>query len=152
LSDYISFDWFILLLRIAFIALLYLFLYQIVRVSMRELVALSRSPAKARGQTKRRSASLVLVEPAESALPVGMTFGLNGQTVVGRHPDCDLIIQEPYMSSEHAELTPFDGRWQIKDLGSTNGTYLNGRSVVQAEDIEPGDVIQFGRVKLEFLP
>jgi pSer/pThr/pTyr-binding forkhead associated (FHA) protein len=152
LSDYISFDWFILLLRIAFIALLYVFLYQIVRVSMRELVALSRSPAKARGQSKRRPASLVLVEPAESALPIGTTFGLNGQTVVGRHPDCDVIIQEPYMSSEHAELTPFNGRWQIKDLGSTNGTYLNGRSVHQTEDIEPGDVIQFGRVKLEFLP
>ncbi len=152
MSDYISFDWFILLLRIGFIALLYLFLYQIIRVSMRELVALSRSPTNARGQTKRRSASLVLIEPAESALPIGTTFGLNGQTIVGRHPDCDLIIQEPYMSSEHAELTPFNGIWQIKDLGSTNGTYLNGRSVLQVEDIKPGDVIQFGRVKLEFLP
>jgi pSer/pThr/pTyr-binding forkhead associated (FHA) protein len=151
-GDYISFDWFILLLRIAFIALLYLFLFQIVRVSSRELVALSRSPARARGQAKRRSASLVLVEPAESALPVGTTFGLNGQTVVGRHPDCDLIIHEPYMSSEHAELTPHNGRWQLRDLGSTNGTYLNGHTVVTPEDIQPGDVIQFGRVKLEFLP
>jgi pSer/pThr/pTyr-binding forkhead associated (FHA) protein len=152
LSDYISFDWFILILRIVFIALLYLFLYQIVRVSMRELVALSRSPSRTRAPTKRKSASLVLVEPAESALPVGTTFGLTGQTVVGRHPDCDLIIQEPYMSSEHAELTPMNGKWQIKDLGSTNGTYLNGHSVLHAEDIQPGDVIQFGRVKLEFLP
>ncbi|MFL5760475.1 MAG: FHA domain-containing protein [Thermomicrobiales bacterium] len=152
MSDYISFDWFILLLRLAFIALLYLFLYQIVRVSMRELVALSRSPAKSRGSTKRRTASLVVIEPAESALPLGTTFSLNGQTVVGRHPDCDLIIQEPYMSSEHAELMPFDGRWQVKDLGSTNGTYLNGHSVLHPEDIQPGDVIQFGRVKLEFLP
>jgi pSer/pThr/pTyr-binding forkhead associated (FHA) protein len=151
-GDYISFDWFILLLRVAFIALLYLFLFQIVRVSTRELVALSRSPARGRGTAKRRSASLVLVEPAESALPIGTTFGLNGQTVVGRHPDCDLIIQEPYMSSEHAQLTPANGRWQLQDLGSTNGTFLNGRQVVQAESVEPGDLIQFGRVKLEFVP
>jgi pSer/pThr/pTyr-binding forkhead associated (FHA) protein len=151
MGDYISFDWFILLLRVVFIALLYLFLFQIVRVSSRELVALSRSPARGRGQSKRRSASLVLVEPAESALPVGTTFGLNGQTVVGRHPDCDLIIEEPYVSSEHAQLTPTSGRWQVKDLGSTNGTYVNGRTVIQPEEIEPGDLIQFGRVKLEFV-
>jgi pSer/pThr/pTyr-binding forkhead associated (FHA) protein len=56
------------------------------------------------------------------------------------------------MSSEHAELTPHNGRWQLRDLGSTNGTYLNGHTVVSPEDIQPGDVIQFGRVKLEFLP
>ena len=152
MADYISFDWFILLLRIAFIALLYLFLFQIVRVSTRELVALSRSPARSRGTSKRRAASLVLVEPAESTLPIGTTFGLNGQTVVGRHPDCDLIIQEPYMSSEHAQLTPTNGRWHVRDLGSTNGTFLNGRAVLQSEEIEPGDLIQFGRVKLEFVP
>jgi pSer/pThr/pTyr-binding forkhead associated (FHA) protein len=151
-GDYISFDWFILLLRIAFIALLYLFLFQIVRVSTRELVALSRSPARSRGTSKRRSASLVLVEPAESALPVGTTFGLNGQTVVGRHPDCDLIIQEPYMSSEHAKLTPANGRWEVQDLGSTNGTFLNGHVVMQSEEVVPGDLLQFGRVKLEFVP
>jgi pSer/pThr/pTyr-binding forkhead associated (FHA) protein len=84
-------------------------------------------------------------------LAPGEEFPLAGPTVVGRQPDCDLMIDEPYVSGEHAELSNSGGRWFVRDLASTNGTFLNGHRVEGYADIHPGDVVQFGRVQLEFV-
>ena len=145
-----DFDWFILLLRLLFIFLLYFFLYQVVRVTTRELIALASQSAEAPGP--RPTGRLVVVDGAESALPPGAAFGLQPVTRVGRHPDCTIALDEPFVSAEHAELSYDHGRWWLRDLGSTNGTFVNGAAVTVPTGVRPGDVVQFGRIKLQFVP
>lgn len=151
MENVLSFDWFILFLRIAFIVLLYLFLWQIVRVTSRELIAAARREEERQAPGQRARGRLTLIDPAESGLFAGAFYNLARRTIVGRHDDCDIVIEEPYVSGEHAELTANAGQWFLRDLGSTNGTYLNGKLVEGYADIHPGDVVQFGRITFEFV-
>lgn len=148
----LDFDWFLLLLRVLFIFLLYFFLYQVVRVTSRELVALASASAPEARSTLPVSARLVVVEGGESSLLPGTTFALQPTTIVGRHPDCALELDEPFVSAEHAELVHDNGRWWVRDLGSTNGTFVNGNQVRVSTGIKPGDIVQFGRIKLQLVP
>jgi len=151
--DNLSFDWFILLLRVLFVFLLYFFLYQVVRVTTRELTALAASAAPpAPVPSGHPSGRLVIVDGGESALGPGTTFLLRPISLVGRHRDCTVEIDEPFVSSEHAELAIENGRWWVRDLGSTNGTFVNGQDVRVPTGVKPGDIVQFGRVKLQFVP
>jgi hypothetical protein len=143
----LDFDWFVLLLRLLFIFLLYFFLYQLLRVTLRELVALAAHPAAA----ARPVARLVVVDPAEADLPPGAAFVLQPRTTVGRHPDNTIVIDEPFLSVEHAELAYDRGRWWLRDLGSTNGTFVNDRPVTVVTGIRTDDIVQFGRITLRLV-
>lgn len=149
----LPFDWFILLLRVLFIFLLYFFLYQVVRVTSRELIALGTAVAAPDPKTPPRAVGrLVVVDAAESDLTPGTGFVLEPVTTVGRHPSSTIRINEPFVSAEHAELAFANGRWWVRDLGSTNGTFLNDNPVTVSAGVRPGDIVQFGRVRLELAP
>jgi hypothetical protein len=147
-TDFFDFDWFILGLRLAFVLLLYLFLYQVVRVSSRELVELARRPVPS--GPSLTPPRLTVVEPAESGLPAGTVIALQPLTTVGRNADCVLVLEEPFVSGNHAALTLEHDRWWLRDQGSTNGTFVNGARITGATSIQSGDIVQFGRVKLRF--
>ncbi|HEY8448297.1 MAG TPA: FHA domain-containing protein [Thermomicrobiales bacterium] len=148
----IPFDWQLLFLRLLVIALLYLFLYQIARVTLRELSVLSRLEANDRGSAAASPrAYLVVVDPANSSLPAGTTFPLPPVAVLGRHPACDVALDDTSVSAQHAELTATDDGWWLRDLGSTNGTFVNGQEVVVPTDVREGDIVQCGRVKLQIV-
>ncbi len=74
--------------------------------------------------------------------------------VVGRLPDCDLVIDDPSVSKKHAALE-WDGtlkKCQLADLGSTNGTLLNGKAPDAPEiNLKDGDVISFGNAQFVYL-
>lgn len=74
----------------------------------------------------------------------GKVVGINAKLVIGRGADCDLVLDEPEMSRRHAEIHVGVGEIALKDLGSSNGTYVNG---VQVHDalLFPGDQIAFDR-------
>jgi hypothetical protein len=149
LDSSISFDWFILLLRIAFIALIYYFLYQVARVSVRELVALGTSAAPAdRNTLPSPSSGLEVVDPAESSLAPGELVPLDHYTTIGRRDDNSLVLDDAYVSGTHAEIMFDQGAWWVVDLGSTNGTFVNGRPVRARIRLANGDVVQFGRMTL----
>ena len=146
--DAVSFDWFILLLRIVFIALIYLFLYQIARVMIRELVVLgSVSAPSAEMQTPGYAASLEILDPADAPLVIGESVPLDHYTTIGRRPSNSLQIEDSFVSGAHAELVFDEGTWWLIDLGSTNGTFINGRPVRQRTRVSTDDIVQFGRTK-----
>ncbi len=68
---------------------------------------------------------------------------------VGRDPRCAVALDDPTVSARHARLEYRDGVWRVTDLGSTNGTFVNGRRV-QQQTLRRGDVIQFGRASGRF--
>jgi hypothetical protein len=77
-------------------------------------------------------------EPVELVLPAGRTH-----VNVGRHPNCDVVLGDPTVSRHHASLRREQGRWVLHDLGSSNGTWLNGRRASRVE-VVPGDELRFG--------
>lgn len=146
----ISTDWVLLFLRLLFVVILYFFLFQIVRLTTRELSLLAQE--EQRSPTARRaSGRLVVVDPAESSLSVGAGFSLMPVTVVGRHPSCTIVLDDTFVSAEHAELEATPAGWLLHDLGSTNGTFVNGQVVAGSTGVGDDDIVQFGRVKLKLV-
>lgn len=72
----------------------------------------------------------------------------HGITTVGRHDGCQLRIKASQVSRRHCELFEKKGLLLIKDLGSSNGTYVNGKRIQGRRVLEPGDEIMIGQVKL----
>ncbi len=140
----LSIEFIILALRIAVIFLLYLFLYQVVRVIVREL----RTAGSEQTATSQYG-SLVVVNPGQSGLAPGKRFPLGPVNTIGRTMANDIALNDSFLSSEHAMLQ-WDGQsWTIEDLESTNGTRLNGREVLQPTPLDYGDTIQVGHVDLK---
>ena len=148
MAEILEFEWFILGLRLVFVFLLYLFLYQIVRVTSRELIELARQSARA--TPTATAPRLVVVDGAGSKLIAGTTFVLQPLTTIGRDPDNVIALDEPFVSGHHADLTLDHDHWWLHDRGSTNGTFVNGDRIQAATGIRAGDIVQFGRVRLRF--
>jgi hypothetical protein len=151
-STFLTFEWVMLLLRVAFIGLIYVFLYQIARVALRELVTIGSAVGQAERQTSTRqlTASLVVVDPAESSFSPGERIPLATYTTVGRGADNALVIDDSFTSTAHAEIVREGDSWLVRDLGSTNGTFVNDRRVHGQAWIESGDDIAFGNVVTSF--
>ena len=65
-------------------------------------------------------------------------------TQIGRGPNCDCLLAEESVSRRHAELRRDGERWFIRDLGSRNGTRVNGMRVIEEVEVRPGDRITLG--------
>jgi hypothetical protein len=128
------------LLRFLFLALLYLFLFAVVRTLVRDLRAASLEPGTELGRLH------VLTSP-EGEPPVGAVFALDAVTSLGRDVNNTIVVEDPFASAEHAVLT-FRGRaWYLEDLQSTNGTYVNGSRIDGLAPIGFGDEVQIGQVR-----
>ena len=80
----------------------------------------------------------------------GRTYPVHGSTAVGRAPECDLRIDEPGLSRVHARLLPTDDGLLLEDLGSTNGSFLNGKRVLRGE-ARIGDEIGFDTLRFRLI-
>jgi hypothetical protein len=96
--------------------------------------------------------------PAGTALLVvrrgpnaGSRFLLDSDlTLVGRHPDSDIFLDDVTVSRRHAEFYRLGGRFTVRDVGSLNGTYVN-RERIEEIDLSGGDEVQVGKFRLVFL-
>lgn len=128
------------LLRLAFLALLYLYLAAVVRVLLRDLRAAARAPVEL--------GRLVVVAAPAGQPSVGTQLSLGAVTTLGRDLNNTIVLDDPFVSGSHAVLT-FRGRtWYVEDLGSTNGTYVNGVRVEGPVPVGYGDELQLGAVRL----
>ena len=143
----LPFDIFILGLRIAFIALLYLFLFQVVRVIVRDLK--EAGPVDA-GQPKSKYGKLIVVDPGRSRLTPGMTYTLQAVTSLGRKPTNTITLDDDFVSTEHSLISWRDGRAWLEDVASTNGTYFNETEVNRPVALSEGDIVGIGGVRLKW--
>ena len=129
------------IVRILFLGLLYLFLFLIARALLRDLRAAAKEPTAELGR-------LVVVASPAGEPPAGMTLPLDAITTLGRDVNNAIVVDDQFVSAEHAVLT-FRGRtWYLEDLKSTNGTFVNGSPIEGVEPVGYGDEIQLGQVRL----
>ena len=154
----VAVDTALLILKIAFLVLLYLFIWRIVRTASRDLrlpqesfiLAPSREGGIATTPPPVRSGRLIVVKSPE--LDEGMDFELNSsQLTIGRGRQNDIALaHDDFVSARHARLEPRqDGVW-VQDLGSTNGTYLNGARLEGPRRVTPGDIVRVGETDLRY--
>jgi len=91
-----------------------------------------------------------VIDPAESSMEPGEHIPLSIYSTLGRASDNTVVIDDSYTSSSHAEIAREGDGWLVRDLGSTNGTFVNGRQVRGQARIQPGDEIAFGNVVVTF--
>ena len=127
------------LIRILFLVLLYGFLFAVARVLLRDLRAAARGPIEL--------GRLVVVASPQDEPPPGAAFTLDAVTTLGRDVNNAIVVDDPFASSDHAVLTFRSGAWYVEDLGSTNGTFVNGVPVERVAPVGFGDELQVGEVR-----
>ena len=146
------------LARIGFLVLLWVFVLLTIRALRRDVAdtatpgaqrrpARPSAPAPARAQSHRRGASRLIITEGPLA---GSTVPLSPTSItIGRSPSCTLVLEDSYASSRHARVFPKDGAWWLEDLGSTNGTMMDGRPVHGAVELPMNIPVRIGQTTLE---
>jgi hypothetical protein len=123
--------------RILLIALLFLFLFVVMRTGI----------GLVKGQTKKGDTWTVAVEQGPRELR-GVRLAVAGPVVVGRSPGADIVIPATYVSGRHARFARLGDNLIVEDLGSTNGTTVNGETIGGAVQLVVGDTVGIGEVTL----
>jgi hypothetical protein len=150
-------------LKFGFIAILYLFLLWVSRSALRDLrreAGGSSSPGPTYDDaTGMHTAGSVLDAPGgmpklrvDSApgLRGGAAYDLTSGAVLGRGKEADIILEDTFSSSKHARLIPQGDAIVLEDLGSTNGTFLNGEPLSGPQPLHDGDRIRIGDSEFTF--
>ncbi len=137
------------ILRIVLAVLLYGFLAALLWIAWTELRAASR---EAEARSKQQGRLVVLDRGPLDGLQAGTTYPLFPLTTLGRAPTNTIPIPDETASLEHVRLALQGRQWWLEDLGSRNGTSLNGIPLTEATVLSSGDVIGVGRVlfRVEF--
>lgn len=137
----------LLALRLALLGLLLLFVLA-VSLSMRSgLSVAARLPATSR----RPRARLIVVAPGTSGLQPGTSIELAGVMTIGRDTASGIVVQDASVSARHAELRARGGTWLVVDLGSTNGTLVDGAAVgAPGRALADGARVAVGAVTFQF--
>jgi hypothetical protein len=137
-----AFELAVLALRLALVVVLYLFLAIVVRTAWRSLQARPQVVVEPRLR-------LLVVEPGESDLAAGAVLELGHGATLGRAERSSVQVADSAVSAEHARLERQRDGWVIADLGSTNGTLLSQSLVRGRAELENGDVLGLGTVRLK---
>lgn len=125
--------------RLLLLALLYLFLFAAIRAGI-GLVASGR---------KAGSGAFTLTVVQGPRPLKGTTVAVNGPVVIGRSPGADIVVGDDFVSGRHARVFPSGAEAVLEDLGSTNGTLLNGERIAVPAHLSVGDTIDVGSVRLK---
>jgi pSer/pThr/pTyr-binding forkhead associated (FHA) protein len=154
------------IIRVAFLAVLWLFVIAAIGVVRTDLLGGSATGARrgkvrqpqaprqarparpARPQRAGRGSPRILVVTAGALKGTSLDLAQQ-QITLGRANDATLVLNDDYASSRHARIFPQDGQWIVEDLGSTNGTYLDRQKVTRPMPVPVGVPIRIGKTVLE---
>ena len=149
------------LFRLGYLVLLWLLVLGAVSTLRRDIfgtVVTPRGKGRKDADRKRRESrrSTHTSEPRKLLLTGGPLVGTiihlgSTQIVIGRSPSSTLVLEDEYASSQHARLTPADGRWWIEDLGSRNGTFVDDERLTSPRELNVGDIVRIGQTTLELV-
>jgi pSer/pThr/pTyr-binding forkhead associated (FHA) protein len=140
-------------LKFGFLAVLYLFLIWVARSALKDLgrgaEPAAAGPVQPPGAQRApaqssRSVDAQLVVVAAKGYEPGTSWNVDGGVTMGRSEGAEIRVDDQFASSSHARLFRRGDSMWVEDMGSTNGTYLNGRQISAAEPLKRGDVIRIG--------
>jgi pSer/pThr/pTyr-binding forkhead associated (FHA) protein len=141
-------------LKYGLLALLFLFVWRSMRWVLRglgsEQPAAAMTPTRGAGKGAPPGVpmpSTLLVHGADGGKPHAVR--LDASATVGRAPECELRIDDTYVSQQHARIFGKNGSWYVEDLGSTNGTFVNEQRLAAPAMLQPGDKIRVGTTVME---
>jgi pSer/pThr/pTyr-binding forkhead associated (FHA) protein len=145
------------LLKFALLLALYIFLARAIRTVAADLYGPRRratpprpavaAPADAPKRSRKIPREIVVHAP--TGTPAVRALGKQPITL-GRAAGVDIVIDDVYASDQHAELLPDgDSGWKVRDLGSTNGTFLNGAKLTRPTSLAAGDQLRLGKTRVE---
>ena len=123
--------------RLLFVALLFLFLFAIMKTGI----------GLVKGQRKKEKGWSLAVEKGPKELR-GVNIAVRGPVIVGRSAGADIVIGASYVSARHARFTVMGQNLFVEDLGSTNGTAVNGQPVIDPIALRDNDVVTVGDVSI----
>lgn len=153
------------LIKLAFLAVLWLFVIAavgVVRTDLFDQPTSARKQRRAARQQASRAAPATPIRPPRGGRGTprlllvtagnlaGTTIALSDQQItVGRASDATLVLTDDYASTRHARLYPQNGEWVVEDLGSTNGTYLDRTKVTGPTPVPLNVPVRIGKTVLE---
>jgi hypothetical protein len=144
------------LLSYVFTTIIYLFIFSVIGLIYMDIKKMGkneRSKAATVGMEKSDNCAMLKTvkgrNATEAKLKAKYRINQNG-VIVGRGKDCDIRINHAFVSAEHFQVWYDEGDWYIGDMGSKNGTYLNGTKLKKVRTLKDGDEISFGEIEFVF--
>jgi pSer/pThr/pTyr-binding forkhead associated (FHA) protein len=152
------------IIKVVFLALLWLFILSAVSVIRSDLFGKtvrasdqpqpqeleSPPPPSKKGRRQRGEPRVFMISQGNQA---GLSAELSGGVImIGRGPDCQLILDDDYVSTRHARVVSTPNGIYIEDLGSTNGSYVNGQRITAPTTITLADTVRIGKTMLRLEP
>ena len=137
------------IVKYAFVVIVYLFIFSISR-----MIYLDIADAKRREGTSGEGLAYLKLVNLRRNLSFKMheSYSIKDIAYIGRSRKCQIFIDDPHLSKTHARIFLRDGNFFIEDLGSTNGSYLNGRKLPrQAIRLKDTDKLTFGKISFIFV-
>ena len=152
------------IIKVAFLALLWLFILSAVSVIRSDLFGKpirasdqpqpqelgTPPPPSRKGRRQRGEPRVVMISQGSQA---GLSAELAGGVImIGRGADCQLILDDDYVSTRHARVVATPDGIYVEDLGSTNGTYVNGQRITAPTTITLADSVRIGKTMMKLEP
>ncbi len=133
-----------LVFKYIFIIIIYFFIYSIIRLIYLDIRGLSFITSEDTSYIR------LLNDPESLPFLIKEYYVLNRKLNIGRSINNDIIIQNEYISKNHARLEKREGKYYISDLNSSNGTFLNGKQILGTVELNNRNIIKMGNIEFEF--
>ncbi|MDX6538234.1 MAG: hypothetical protein QOD37_2575 [Gaiellales bacterium] len=149
-------DQLLLALKVGFVVLLFLFVWRVLRIQARDLRSVPSTGSATEITSLRGGTGEILLGPRLVVLsspiyPPGTLVRLDGDVAFGRAAENDVVLEgDPYASSRHSAVLVRDGARIVRDLGSTNGTFVGGAPLAGEHVLRSGDELRIGETELRY--
>lgn len=132
-----------LIFRYVIIAIIYVIIFFALRIMYKDV----KGASKVKAPKRRKKLGLEVVQTGGNEnIKVGSVYLMQGDFTIGRKPNNSLIISDPFVSGNHAKITFKNDEYILEDLGSTNGTILNGKLLQENAYLTIDDEIKIGEL------